>query len=139
MILVWWKFYVSQTSLVLERLSIAQALQRSLDLTRGSLLRWLGVMVTLLVITMPLTGMSDLATHPMYRPYFLKFVPLDEVAFDVVWVFVSSIFMGVATAFSAIVTTVFYLDCRVRFDGRDLDLRLDALEREHPPAAGAVS
>lgn len=123
-----WKFWVAKPALVLEGAPLGTAIQRSFELTTGTFWRWLaiafarGMFVGLLGYTV---SMPD---DPTLRTVILDAVPISPTTLDVVNVFVSSIVIGTLTALSAVIETVFYVDCRVRRDGYDLDLALDRIE-----------
>jgi hypothetical protein len=49
--------------------------------------------------------------------------------FDVIFIPISSVFAGLATAIVAVATTAFYLDNRIRTEGLDLRMRLERRAR----------
>jgi hypothetical protein len=129
-----WKFWVAQPALVLEQLPMGTAIQRSFDLTTGTFGRWAGVAATRFVFVTVLSFSVGMPDDPTLRSAILDAVPISGTLLDVINVFVSSIFLGTVTALSGVVVTVFYLDCRIRRDGYDLDLALDRIAARHSPA-----
>jgi len=132
-----WKFWVARPALILERVSIGTAIRRSFELSEGTFGRWLGVAATRLVFVTLLGFTVGMPDDPTLRTVILDAIPISGTVLDVVNVFVSSIFMGTVTALSGVVVTVYYIDCRIRRDGHDLDLELDRIEARHGPVRSA--
>jgi hypothetical protein len=128
-----WKLAAAVPALVVERVGLAQALQRSVELTGGGFLRFL-VLGTVMVVTVtPLNSFPGFATDdPTIRPMVIDWLGVSEAAFDVVAVPLTALFLGLGVAIAAIVAAVYYADCRVRRDGEDLRRRVARLELLHP-------
>ena len=127
-----WKFWVAKPALILEGASMGTAIQRSFELTTGTLGRWLGVAFSRFMFVSVLSFTVSTPDDPTYRGWILNALPISGLTLDLINVFLSSIVVGTVTALSAVIETVFYVDCRVRRDGYDLDLDLDRIEARHP-------
>ena len=79
------------------------------------------------------TRLRDEAADPAARAWLEPRTGLGTLAFDVLDVALSSVLMGLGTAFGAVVLTVFYIDCRVRSEGFDLVMRFERLRRRAAP------
>jgi hypothetical protein len=122
-----WKLALAPSVCVIEGLGVGASLSRSLQLSTGSFARWLAMLITLFFVNAPLAGINLLFDTPTSRSQVIEELAISPVLFDALGVFATSLFSGLATAVSAVVLTVFYLDCRVRRDGLDLARRLDLL------------
>lgn len=122
-----WKLSVAPSALVLEDLGVIESIKRSWDLTRGSFLRWVGVMVLVQVIASGFGAGLQLGDNLQIRDLFLEAVGLPLWLFNLLFVGISSIFAGLATACSSAAITVYYLDTRIRREGFDLTMRLERL------------
>jgi hypothetical protein len=131
-----WLWMVAPAAVVLERVGPIQALARSAALAKGGFLRWAGTMLTQVALTLPVTIIGASLADPNVRAWIEPRLGLGPLAFDVLDVALSSFLMGIATALSAVVLTVFYIDCRVRKEGFDLVMRLERLrDRARPHGA----
>lgn len=122
-----WLWMVAPAAVVLERVGPLEGLARSAGLAKGGFLRWAGTMLTQIALSLPLTIIAASLADPNVRAWIEPRVGLGPIAFDVLEVAVSAFLMGIATALSAVVLTVFYIDCRVRKEGFDLVMRLERL------------
>ena len=122
-----WLLMVAPASLVLEELGAFAAISRSARLMSKSFWRWLGVMVTQTMLLLPLTIVSATLSDPSARAVVEKFLGWPAGVYGVLVLVVSSALLGLVTAFSAIVMTVFYLDGRVRHEGFDLHMRFERI------------
>ena len=62
---------------------------------------------------------------------------LSAVTFAIAELIVVPLLLGIATAFGAVVLTVFYLDTRVRSEGFDLTMQFERLRDARAEGAGA--
>ncbi len=62
----------------------------------------------------------------------------SKALFDLIGVLSTSVCLGVVTAFTSIVITVFYLDTCIRREGLDLHMRLERLCLSAETGRGAV-
>ncbi len=129
-----WLWMVAPAVVVMERVGPLEALARSASLAKGGFLRWAGTMLTLIALSLPLTLVSASLADANVRGWIEPRLGLSPLAFDVLDVLLSSFLTGIATALSAIVLTVFYIDCRVRKEGFDLVMRLERLRERARPA-----
>ena len=122
-----WRLAVAPSVLVLEKLGVLQSMRRSWDLSQGGFWRWVGVsfltFVMMLGFSMTLGGMDTLEA----RDWLMDSLSLPRPALELIFVLISALLAGLATAFSAAAQTVYYLDLRMRRDGLDLLMRLDRL------------
>lgn len=125
---VTWKFSVAPSALVLEDLGVFEAISRSFELTKGSFLRWAGLIILVQVLASGLSAGIQLGDTIEIRDLFLESVGLTAIVFHVAFVAISSVFSGVATAIAATGMTAFYLDTRIRREGFDLTMRLERLQ-----------
>lgn len=132
-VLVSWLFMVTPAALVLEKLGPFQALSRSATLVRGSFWRWLGVIATQTMLVIPFSGGPALLSDPDLFEGARGWTGLSPLSFDVLQTLVLAALLGIATAFGAIVLTVFYIDTRVRTEGFDLVMRLERLRAAREP------
>jgi hypothetical protein len=131
-----WRLSTATTSLVIEDLTPLEAIRRSFRITRGTFLRWLGLMVVQQILLSPFSGPVAIFDDPTLRRQALSGLALTPPAVEALSLFLSTLFLSVATAFSGLALAVFYLDCRVRTDGFDLDMALDRLRRKHADSHG---
>jgi len=130
-----WLWIVAPAAVVLERVGPLEALARSASLAKGGFLRWAGTMLSQIALSLPLTLVGASLADPNVRGWIEPRLGLSPLAFDALDVALSSFLMETATAMSAIVLTVFYIDCRVRKEGFDLVMRLERLRERAQPAA----
>jgi hypothetical protein len=124
-----WKLSIAPAVYVVERGGIGSALSRSFALTPGSFLRWLAIMVVLFVFTIPFS--TPVAFQPQIRALVLEWWSLPPFACDLAIIAVSSVFLGLASALEAVITTIFYVDCRVRREGYGARRELEELRASH--------
>jgi len=136
-ILANWIFAVVTAALVLERLGPVQAVRRSAQLMTNdsahTFLRWLGVAVVQFAIFLPMSSVAGGLDFPDVRLRIQEVLHVSGVAFDALDIVVSSLFMGIATAFAGIWATILYVDARIRLEGFDLQMRLERLGGRVPP------
>jgi hypothetical protein len=131
-----WKLACAIPALVIERNGIAQALQRSFELTGGGFLRYVVLGVVMMIVVTPLNGLPGFAAdHNNMRPIVIGWLGVSETVFDIMAVPVTALLLGLGVAIASTLTVVYYADCRVRRDGTDLRRRLDVLAARHPSLA----
>lgn len=131
------KLSVAPAALILEDLGVRESMRRSWQLTKGSVLRWLGVMVLSTLLVSGFSGALQFGDTVEIRDPLIEALGLPRLVFHAVFVVISAVFSGVATAFSSAAMTVFYLDTRMRTGGFDLSLRLERQKGQHSPLASA--
>lgn len=126
---VWIMFLwsVVPAALILERVGAVDALSRSQRLVRGSFSRWLGVMVCAMALKLPFDAIGSAFEVPWVRAYCVDELELHPALYTAGEVVLLSLFLAISAAGMAVVTTVYYLDCRVRREGFDLEMRLERL------------
>ncbi len=129
-----WKFALATSIYAIEDVSIAEALQRSFTLSIGSFLRWAGITIVTFVLVIPYSGLVGGVDHPLVLGWLSESVHVDRIVITIVIVVCTSLFMGVAAAGTGVITTVFYIDCLVRREGRDLRARVASLGAAESPA-----
>jgi hypothetical protein len=126
---------VAPAALVLEKLGPIEALVRGMRLVRGGFWRWLGVFTVSWVLILPFNAIAEAPSSVEVRDWLSQYADLSRPSYAALDVLVSSLARAVATAFSGVLLTVFYLDARVRREGFDLTMRLERA-RERASAAG---
>ena len=132
-----WLFMVAPAALVLEDLGPLQAIARSAQLMSKSFLRWLGVIATQWVLVLPLSLIAGVLAQPGANAAIEQRLHWPAGVYGAAAVLLGALITGLATAFSAVVMTVFYLDSRVRHEGFDLEMRFERL-RDRRRSAGAA-
>jgi hypothetical protein len=130
-----WKLSVAPSALVLEGLGVGQALRRSWKLTEKSFFRWLGVVFLAQSLVVGLGMGLQVGDNIELRDWLLESTGISSMLFNVVFVGVSAVFAGIATAFTSAAYTSFYLDTRIRREGLDLEMRLDRLRTRRSEVA----
>jgi hypothetical protein len=118
-----WKLSTAPMVCVLEGQGLRQSISRSWMLTRKGLWRWFFLTVMVAAIVLPFRGITAAGDWQGSRAQALAWSGLSGTTFDVVYVLVSSLLLGVAIALQAAMLTVYYADCRVRREGADLELQ----------------
>ncbi len=131
-----YKLYLAPVVCVVEGTGVAESLSRSFDLARGRFLPWVGLLVAFL-LTFPLSSIAAVADDPRLRELVIGEFGISGALFDWAAVPFTALFLGVATAFHAVIATVWYFDCRARREGVDLLARLDRLRAAMPAAESA--
>ena len=136
-----WLWAVAPAALVLEGVSPADALSRSMSLARKGFLRWAGVMVTQFCLTFPLLAAVGVLDDPNLREQARLAVGLHPAPFAALDLVLSAFILGFGSALTAVVLTTYYLDQRVRVEGFDLDMGLERLRAAGPGgrSAGAAA
>ena len=136
-----WLWAVAPAALVLEGVSPADALSRSMSLARKGFLRWAGVMVTQFCLTFPLLAAVgvlgkafgiNVLFDPNLREQARLAVGLHPAPFAALDLVLSAFILGFGSALTAVVLTTYYLDQRVRVEGFDLDMGLERLRAAGP-------
>jgi len=122
-LLLSWKLSAAPMVCVLEGRGLRQSIARSWMLTRKGLWRWVFLTVMVAAIVGPFRGITTAADWQGARAQALAWTGLSGTTFDIVYVLVSSLLLGVAIALHASTLTVYYADCRVRREGADLELQ----------------
>jgi hypothetical protein len=142
----YWLFAVIPAVYVLEReglksrnwlAQVGAALVRGFQLVWGwdSFARWLGwVTVAVIAITGPLGSIPGLIDVPQVREFLDQQLGAQGSGVEFMIAAVGSVFVGIGTAYMAVLMTVYYLDQRVRREGLDLELRLEQLTARHAEA-----
>ena len=65
---------------------------------------------------------------PPVRALIEDYLPVSGIALEVLLAMLAAPFLAVATAFGAVLATVFYVDQRVRCEGLDLRLKLESMK-----------
>jgi hypothetical protein len=131
-ILLSWKLSVAPIACVIEGSGVGASLGRSWLLTKRGFWRWLLLVASVLLIGLPFTGITVLGDLPGARAQVLAWSGLSGTPFDVLFVLVSSLMLGVAIALHSSVLTVYYADCRVRREGTDLEAQHARLAAQVP-------
>ncbi len=116
-----WKLSVAPMACVIEGQGLRGSIRRSWLLTRRGFWRWVFLALAAFLIGLPFAGITTLADWPGSRAQTLAWSGLSGTSFDMLFVLVSSLLLGVATALQAAVLTIYYADCRVRREGADLE------------------
>lgn len=105
------------------------AFSRSFGLVRGwgGFGRWLGWATVTVCLAWPFNLIAAVSSDPSVREFVGEKVALRGGAYDLFSSFLSAFFLGIPTAFIAVVMTVFYVDLRVRKEGLDLERALEHL------------
>lgn len=132
-----WKFSLTVIAYVIEPGGLGSAITRSFQLTgRDSLgwpafvsfLRWLAVFATAFLASFFFSSLSAIDDSPFQiRAAVMDRIAAPVWAIDVGLVLITTLLNGVATAITSVAMIAYYVDCRVRRDGWDLELRLKAL------------
>jgi hypothetical protein len=115
---------VAPAVVVVERLGPIASLVRSGRLVKPSFFRWAGVMLCVFALGLPFSVPVQLLAQPATREIISDFVGLSGSTFLALDLLLSSAFLAVASGLAGVVSTVFYMDCRVRHDGHDFTIRL---------------
>lgn len=131
-VFLYWKFSLVPSTIVLERAGVADAIRRSFELTKGSFLRFLGVMALQFFLVVNLGSVVGVVDNPQIpaRAWLVELFGGQALAFDAVFLLIASLLQGVSAALTATVITTFYLDARIRREGLDLEMRLARREAE---------
>jgi hypothetical protein len=128
-ILIAWQLYLAPAICVIEDAGIGESFARSSHLARGRLGPWLGLFVVAFLLLLPFTLVAGVSDRPDLRATALGSLGIPALAYDCARIGFASLFTGVATAFQAVVATVWYFDSRARREGIDLEARLERLVR----------
>ena len=128
-----WLLGVAPAALVLERLGPLEAARRSSYLVSGSFWRWVGLKLVQGLLVAPIAALPSSLEDPSLRARFESWLGVDGPPAAMLWLVVTALFVGIGTALSSVVMTIYYLDARVRTEGLDLRMRFERIERE--PAA----
>lgn len=120
------RYAVAVPALVIERLTARNSIQRSIDLTRGRLLR-----VLLLVICSTMVTYATMAIFQgpfMVGAFFAGPGTAQWLWFSIAGAVIGTIGATFATPFLIIGLALIYYDARIRDEGLDLELTLAALD-----------
>jgi hypothetical protein len=120
-ILLSWKLAIAPMVCVIEDKGVRESLGRSFLLTRQGFWRWALVSFAAFLVGLPFAGIGTLTDWPGMRAQALAWTGLSGTVFDLGFVLVSSLMLGVSIALRSAVLTVYYADCRVRREGADLE------------------
>lgn len=125
-----WLFCVVPAVYVLERRGMGAALSRGIKLvtTGPAFLRWMGWSAASFFMLLPFRLVAKGLTWPNVRQDMEELLSISGLPFDLLAALVVAPIVGVATAYTAVLLTVFYVDLRVRSEGLDLTLRLEGLK-----------
>lgn len=126
-----WLFSVAPTVLLVENLGPVEAMQRSVFLTRGwpGFGRWLGWFLVGTLLFSPATAATEALADPVTRAGLADWIHLRGDALGLVITILGAMFASLSTAYMSTCAAVYYLDCRVRKEGFDLEVQLLALRR----------
>lgn len=130
------RIYFAMPIVVLERLGPGQALARSWRLTRGSWWRMFGIVLLTLVLVSVVTMLlsfpfSLLSTLPML---FMQDSSWAGVTNGAILYVGDVLAHAITTSFTVAVTTLLYIDLRIRREGLDLKLHT-VVQQGHPAGA----
>jgi len=130
------RIYFAMPAVVLERLGPGQALARSWRLTRGSWWRMFGIVLLTLVLVSVVTMLlsfpfSLLSTLPML---FMQDSSWAGVTNGAILYVGDVLAHAITTSFTVAVTTLLYIDLRIRREGLDLKLHT-VVQQGHPAGA----
>lgn len=130
------RIYFAMPIVVLERLGPGQALARSWRLTRGSWWRMFGIVLLTLVLVFVVTMLlsvpfSLLSSVPML---FMQDASWTGVANGAILYVGDVLVHAITTSFTVAVTTLLYIDLRMRREGLDLKLHT-VVQQGHPAGA----
>jgi len=135
----YWLFAVIPAVYVLERgrleplgwfAQVSAAIGRGFKLVWGwgSFGRWFGwISVAFLAVGLPLGMIPGAVDMPQVREFLDQRLGAQGPMIEFMIAAVGSVFVGIGTAYMAVLMTVYYLDQRVRREGLDLELRLAQL------------
>lgn len=114
---------------VLERPSVLDSLRRSVSLALNwdFLGRWLGALLVSSGLFLPATLLLGAVHEAEVRSFLETSLGARGLGFDLAVAGVSAFFLALSGAFAGVVTTVLYVDARVRQEGLDLALQLERL------------
>lgn len=131
---------------ILEGVNLRTAVRRSFLISCGRFFssesffgfwRWAGIMVVSTALVFPFSGLAAFAETPVMRDWTIDQIAISAPAYEALSVVIGSLFMGVAVAVQASILTVYYLDCRIRREGLDLETWIERL-RPAPATAGSA-
>jgi len=129
---------------VIEGVGLRTAIRRSIRLSTGQLVsmtsffafwRLAGILVVGAVLVLPFSFIVWTSDFPSVRAWAIEALHLSVPAYNALRVVFGGLFLGAATTVRAGYLTVFYLDCRVRREGLDLETWLG---RIRPKEKGSV-
>jgi hypothetical protein len=132
-----WKFALAPSIYVIEDGGIGDTLRRSFSLSSGTFLRWAAIMIVTVALITPFSGLVGAVDHPLVLGWLAETFRVDHTLMSVVIIVFTALFMGVVGAVGGVITTVFYIDCLVRREGRDLQARIASIVPVTPAAPGA--
>ncbi len=118
---------------VIEGVGIRSAFRRSVRLSCGQLFSWpsffafwrlYGIMLVGLALVAPFTWLTVASAYPSVRAWMLETLHLSQPAYDALRIALGGLFLAASTAVRAAYLTAYYLDCRVRREGLDLEMWL---------------
>lgn len=128
MIFTYWRFHLALYAFALEDQPIAASFRRGWDLSRGGFLRFYGLVIVATFLAGGIGGIASAPFSSMARGVMQSNLGITGPLFDMIFVPLSALLVGVAMGFSGIMWVVYYGDQRVRNEGLDLSLKLNALE-----------
>lgn len=124
-----WLFSLAPIVAVLERPSVLEGLRRSIYLAQGwdYLGRWLAALLVGAGLFLPATLLLGAVHEAGVRAFLETSLGARGVAFDLVIAALSACFLALSGAFTGVLSTVLYVDARVRREGLDLEVQLERL------------
>ncbi len=131
---------------VLEDVDVRTAVRRSKQISCARLFsadsffafwRWAGIVIVASMLVSPFTTLAALSETPLMRDWALGELAISAPAYDALSILLGALFMGIGIAVQAGVLTAYYLDCRIRREGLDLQRWIDRL-RPAPAVPGSV-
>jgi hypothetical protein len=123
-----WRLYLVQYVYILEDATLGESFRRGWQLSRGSFGRCLGLAVVGYFIASPWGSLAGIPYASFARDAMLETLGLPVGVFELLFVPLTALLLGVAVAYVAVLSVIYYSDQRSRLEGQDLDLMLDRLE-----------
>ncbi len=127
-VFVTWRFSVAPAVLIVEDIGVVEAMRRSWDLTLGSFWRWVTVMAISYGLAMWFSGFLQVGDNLEIREAVLGGLGIPSPLFHLIFVVISALFSGIATAVASAAMTSYYFDTRTRKEGFDITMRLERLK-----------
>jgi len=125
---LYWRLFLVQMVVVLERAMPLSALGRSWTLTGTGFWRWLGVMVVAGLLSLPLSSSGAELAGGSADELLVDWIPaLAGIGLVVLKCILSAALLAAPAAFLSVVSTLLYVDQRIRREGFDLHMRLERL------------
>ena len=124
-----WRLQLVAFVPVLEGAGFSDSFRRSWSLTRESFLRWFGLFALMSLLTSPVSIAQAAPYDPNVRRWLLEETGLSTLTVELIFVPLTTLFAGLAAAYTGAVFALYYVDQRVRREGLDLEVRFGELSR----------